>query len=139
MNWTPRPGETWRKNNRRALSRARGLRANETESERVLWKMLRSLKQYGAHFRRQANVGPYVFDFATLKQKLLIELDGGVHNADDVKARDLVRQNWAEGAGYRVLRLKNEDLEMGEERVLATVRLALHAPHPCPSPKGEGF
>jgi len=143
MPWTQRPNENWRKTSRRTLDRARTLRREPTESEAQLWKLLRTLKSDGVHFRRQANVGGHVFDFAALARRLLIELDGGVHNAPDVALRDEAKQKWAEEAGYRVLRIKNEELR-NEESVLARVRLALRAPHPfqapppLPLPQGGG-
>ncbi len=133
MTWTQRPGDTWRKTARRTLARAQTLRHTPTQSESALWNVLRVLKAEGAHFRRQANVGDYVFDFASLSHRLLIELDGGVHNAPNVALRDEAKQNWAEEAGYRVLRIKNEELS-DMSSVLERVRLALRAPHPLPVP-----
>lgn len=99
---------------------------------------MRLLKHEGFHVRRNTNVGPYVFDFAILAHRLLIELDGRIHDLPDVAAFDCTKQAWAEEAGYRVLRIANDDIWSAPDRVLDGVRLALKAPHPYPSLKGEG-
>ena len=137
MGWTPGEGDDWRKDYSGAHARAKRLRAEETPSEKKLWKILRTLKHEGAHFRRQCHVGTFVYDFACLSQKLLIELDGGVHDHADVQERDRTKEADAERRGFRVLRLRNAEVE-NPERVMDQVRACLTAPHPCPSPKGEG-
>ena len=49
-----------------------------TDAERHLWRHLR-LQSLGVQFRRQVPIGPYILDFACLRRKLVIELDGGQH------------------------------------------------------------
>lgn len=137
MGWTPGEGDDWRKDYSRAHARAKKLRTEETPSEKKLWKILRTLKHEGAHFRRQCQVGHFVYDFACLSQKLLIELDGAVHDQDDVRLHDEQKTSDAERRGFRVLRLQNAEVEY-PDRVLERVRASLTAPHPCPSPKREG-
>jgi len=59
------------------MSKARELRKNPTEAERLLWHDLR-LRQLGWNkFRRQQPLGPYIVDFVCLEKRLVIELDGG--------------------------------------------------------------
>src|SRR5688572_29598982 len=58
--------------------RAQRLRREPTPAEKRLWKLLRKID--GFHLRRQPPIGPYVFDFAEIKQKLMIEVDGGIHD-----------------------------------------------------------
>jgi very-short-patch-repair endonuclease len=62
-----------------ATDRARALRKQATDAERLLWKHLRSRQLDGHKFRRQTPVGPYVVDFLSLEDRLVIELDGGQH------------------------------------------------------------
>lgn len=138
MNWAPRPNESRRKDQTKAKDRAQRLRSEPTLSEVQLWKLLRKMKAEGAHFRRQAHVGPYVFDFAFLSRRLLIELDGGVHDEPDVALKDAKKANWAESAGWRVIRFKNSEIWSAPDSVLDRVRLALKAPHPLPLPQGGG-
>ena len=138
MPWAPRDGETWRKDRTRTRERATRLRAEQTPSEKALWRLLRDLKHDGAHLRRQCPPGDHVFDFACLALRLLIELDGGVHVWLDVQLRDARKTQAAEQAGFRVLRFTNDQLRMAPAAVMTRIRAALQAPHPCPSPKGEG-
>ncbi|MBC7767978.1 MAG: endonuclease domain-containing protein [Phycisphaerales bacterium] len=94
----------------RAVGMARGLRKRMTPAEKALWHELRRLTLPGTHFRKQAPVGPFIADFACWKAKLVIELEGGAHNAPDVAANDAERRAWLEGRGLRVLRISNADV-----------------------------
>ena len=61
----------------------------------------------GRHFRNQSPIGPHVFDFAELSARLLIEVDGGIHDLAEVKQRDEAKVAWALANGFRVLRIPN--------------------------------
>ncbi|HWA23904.1 MAG TPA: ribosome maturation factor RimM [Caulobacterales bacterium] len=114
----------------RAISQARRLRKEATPAERALWRWLRESE---VKFRRQAPIGPYIADFACLKAQLIVELDGGAHNAADVQRRDAKREAWLREQGYRVHRLMNEAV-MSDPKSAAAEILAL-----IPSPlAGEG-
>jgi very-short-patch-repair endonuclease len=88
-----------------AATRAKRLRREPTTAESRFWQRLRTIE--GAHFRRQATLGPYVFDFADLGARLLIELDGGIHDRPDVKERDVAKDEWASSQGFVVVRIPN--------------------------------
>lgn len=94
---------------------AKDLRKNMTEAEKILWFHLKQ-KPDGFKFRRQHPLGVYIADFYCHKLKLVIELDGSVHNVDEVKANDEIRQRVIEESGIKVIRFTNErvfnDLEM---------------------------
>jgi very-short-patch-repair endonuclease len=107
---------------------AKRLRANTTPHERILWRALRALPLHGSHFRRQAPIGPYVVDFLFPAKQLIIELDGGHHNKDDVAKRDDERQRWLEAAGYRVLRFWNSELNGDLAPVLERIYIELYGP-----------
>jgi adenine-specific DNA-methyltransferase len=101
-------------------SRARQLRARQTEAERKLWYLLRDRRLNGAKFRRQVPIGNYIVDFVCQEAKLVVELDGGQHT--EQVAYDTARSEWLATVGYRVLRFWNTDLTENEEGVLtATV------------------
>jgi very-short-patch-repair endonuclease len=108
------------------LARARALRTRATEPEQVLWRALKRVPALGTHFRRQVPIGPYVADFACLRARLVIELDGGHHSEDATMARDTRRTAWLEQEGYRVLRFWNAELSDNLEGVLDTIYAALH-------------
>ena len=57
---------------------ARHVRA-ETDAEQALWNNLYRIPLEGTHFRRQVEIGPYRADFGSLRLKLLIEIDGLIH------------------------------------------------------------
>ncbi|MEO8113314.1 MAG: endonuclease domain-containing protein [Phenylobacterium sp.] len=87
---------------------ARGMRRRMTWSERRLW---RELKKLDLNFRRQAPIGRYFADFACHGRRLVIEVDGGVHERlAEVAARDVERQQWLEGEGYKVLRFTDRQV-----------------------------
>ncbi len=92
-----------------ANQRARELRNNATDAERILWAKLRALKHNGLHFRRQAPMGRYIVDFVCHSAKLIIEVDGSQHGEEAARRYDSVRTAFLELEGYRVLRYWNAD------------------------------
>jgi very-short-patch-repair endonuclease len=104
------PGVAARLKSDRAVPIAKRLRKQMTPAEKELWAVLRRVAPGQAHFRKQAPIGPFIVDFASHAARLVVELDGGAHNAPDVVARDAERCAWIEGRGYRVLRFKNEEV-----------------------------
>ncbi|MDB5446105.1 MAG: hypothetical protein JWQ97_1422 [Phenylobacterium sp.] len=109
-----------------AVRRARGLRARMNLPERLLWERLRKLD---AHIRRQAPVGRFIADFACHSKRLVIEVEGGVHERlAEVALRDIERTAWLEGQGYRVLRFSDVQVLNDIETVLETVEKALALP-----------
>ena len=103
--------------------RARALRRRMTWSEKRLWEELRKLD---CNFRRQAPIGPYFADFATHGRKLVIEVDGGIHERlAEVAARDAARQRWLENEGYAVLRFTDRQVVNDIEACVATVQKQL--------------
>ncbi|MFH2018681.1 MAG: DUF559 domain-containing protein [bacterium] len=67
------------------------LRNNVLMPERILWKYLKN-KQFGFKFRRQHGIGKYVVDFYCPELKLIVEVDGRVH--DEIIEKDIVRKNY---------------------------------------------
>jgi very-short-patch-repair endonuclease len=77
-----------------ANERARKLRTEATNSERIFWSRVRN-NQLGVRFRRQHPIGTYIVDFVCLEQRLVIEIDGSQHDEPEQKALDEVRTAWA--------------------------------------------
>ncbi len=122
---------------RRPTKRARDLRNNAIDHERLLWLELRNRRFNGHKFSRQIPVGPFICDFVCRRSTLVIELDGGQHSAN-VKA-DARRTRFIESAGYRVLRFWNQDVTENLEGVRHVIGEALTSgPPPSPLPVGEG-
>lgn len=88
--------------------RARELRGNPTEAEKVLRKHLRSKQLSGYRFRGQHTLGKFIVDFFCFEKGLVIELNGGYHAKQGEYDRE--RTLWLESRGYRVLRFWNSDV-----------------------------
>jgi very-short-patch-repair endonuclease len=110
------------------LAKARRLRSDMTEAEKRVWYLLRRGHFGGLKFRRQAPIGPYIVDFACLSERLVIELDGGQHDAN--AAEDARRTTWLEAQGYRVLRFWNNEVFENLDAVLRAISLASGAQAP---------
>ena len=124
----------------RTVPIARRLRVESTFEERRLWKALRSRNFEGAKFRRQGRVGLYVVDLVCVAAKLVIEIDGPLHDLPGRKEKDAVRQRWLEQEGYRVLRFTTMEMHHDIDRVLRVVTTALGGDGPsplAPLPQGE--
>jgi very-short-patch-repair endonuclease len=100
----------------------RPLREKQTWAETVLWERLRGKKCLGLKFRRQHGIGPYIVDFYCSHLKLIIEVDGSIHENPETKQRDLKRQGALEEAGYKFLRFTNQEVLEGIDSVLARIR-----------------
>lgn len=97
--------------------RARQLRRDMTDAERLLWRHLRA-SQLGHRFRRQHPIGPYIVDFACLSAGLVIEVDGGQHFEPVSDAR---RDAFLRGEGFRLLRFWNNDVLQNPEGALGMI------------------
>src|SRR5262249_17331095 len=83
----------------------------------------------GLSFRRQFPIGPYIVDFVCLEARLIIEVDGGQHAADEA-AYDAKRDAWLRGEGFRILRFWNNDVLKNLRGVLERVGQALESAPP---------
>ena len=102
---------------------AREMRRTPTSSEDRLWQRLRNHQLRGLKFRRQHSIDRFIVDFYCSELRLVIEVDGPVHQY--TPEEDAVRQAFLESAGMRVLRFTNEQVETNVESVLAEVGSAL--------------
>ena len=108
---------------RKRLPRARKLRSDSTEAERKLWLHLRGNRLEGWKFRRQVPIGRYIVDFLCLDAKLVIEVDGGQHDAH--RAKDEARTRAIEQFGFRVVRFWNNDVLANTAGVLEQILIEL--------------
>ena len=110
--------------------RARELRRQSTDAERMLWSRLRDRRLRGIKFRRQAQIGQYIVDFLCMERRLIIELDGG-HHADQQDSDD-ARTRALELDGFRVLRFWNDEVLREPDSVLEAILLHLDREPPSP-------
>ena len=101
---------------------ARGQRQAAGLAERRLWERLRGARIDGHQFRRQHPIGRYFADFACDRLRLILEIDGGIHDRDDVILRDHLRQVELESLDWTVLRFSNEEVLTQRERVIEAIR-----------------
>ena len=81
--------------------RARALRRDQTRAEALLWSQLRGRDLEGRKFHRQFPIGPYVVDFICWSERLVIEIDGGQHDANEGREAD--RTRWLRAQGFSLL------------------------------------
>jgi very-short-patch-repair endonuclease len=118
----------------------RDLRARQTPVEVVLWDALRNRRLAGLKFRRQHPIGPFVADFCCPDRRLIVEIDGAVH--DTTREHDVELEALLASAGYRTLRFPNNDIRNDLSGVLEMIRATAEAelPHPAlPIPRTAGW
>jgi very-short-patch-repair endonuclease len=100
----------------------RELRQESTEAEKLLWEELRNRKFNGLKFRRQHPLDKFIVDFYCNEKKIVLELDGGVHNEKINKEYDEARTAMLAGLNIIVLRFKNEEVINDMQGVLKKIR-----------------
>ena len=119
---------------------ARSLRRTANAPEQKAWGVLRQFRKEGLPVRRQHPIGPYVADFAIVSQRLVIEIDGGIHHLR--QEEDAEREAAIRALGWRIVRLNAKEARSADF-VLSVVRTALAetatlTPGPSPaSGRGE--
>jgi very-short-patch-repair endonuclease len=108
--------------------RARELRKEPTPAEKVIWEQLRDKRLGGFKFRRQAPMGRFIADFYCPACKLIVEIDGDIH--DNQIEEDILRTKEMESFGYRVIRFRNEEILSNIKLVLNKILDACQLPSP---------
>ncbi len=102
--------------------RARELRHEMTPAEQELWKHLRDRRLDGLKFRRQTPLGPYIADFYCAEHRLVVEIDGPVHDNQVEQDQDRTEQFLQHG--YRVIRFTNQQTLEYFDEVLEKIKAA---------------
>jgi very-short-patch-repair endonuclease len=113
------------KRNADTVRRARENLANQTSAEAKVWSLLLDRRLISRKFRREHTIGVYAVDFACPAIKLIIEVDGPSHDTDDQKAWDDMRTEYLQREGWRVLRIKNEDVYLAFGEIQAQIIAAI--------------
>ena len=101
--------------------RRRELRNNLTPAEATLWNELKSGKLADRKFRRQHSIANYIVDFYCPAEKLIVELDGEVHNDAMQSVRDFERDERLKALGNRIIRFENKQMFKDMEGVLRVI------------------
>ena len=96
--------------NKKLKIRARELRKNMTDAERLLWSRIRRKQLEGYQFYRQKNIRDYIVDFYCPAVKLIIEVDGGQHCSEQGFEKDGIRDQYLTRLGFTVLRFSNTEV-----------------------------
>lgn len=113
---------------------ARNLRRRSTPTEQRLWPALRNRRFGGWRFRRQRPIGPYIVNFLCAETRLVVEIDGTIH--DEQRECDAERDEYMEHLGYRVIRFPVDLVNRDLPEVLTLIQTACASP---PLPRaGEG-
>jgi len=91
------------------IEKAKEMRNNMTDAEKLLWDAL-GAKNTGDKFRRQHVIGDFIADFVCLPKRLIIEVDGGYHNDDTQQSLDEQRTKILNHLGFEVIRFTNEEV-----------------------------
>ena len=104
------------------VNMARELRQNMTEPEKLLWKALRGSRHAGLKFRRQQVVEGFIVDFFCHSAKLIVEIDGPVHESDKNREYDEHRKKVFEARGLREIRFSNTQVIDDLDAVLEIIK-----------------
>ena len=117
----------------------RHLRKVQTPAEARLWSALRRNQLGGLHFRRQEDIGKFIADFCCARARLVVEVDGAVHEQALQAAYDRDREETLELHGYRVIRFTNDEVMHDLDRVLREIAAEAKARLDSPLPlRGRG-
>jgi very-short-patch-repair endonuclease len=123
-NPTPRKDQTnniviGQKINPDKMHRVKELRRQMTPAEKILWEYLRGNRLHGLHFRRQQILDGFIADFYCHAARLVIEIDGKIH--EQQAEYDAERDKVLLARGLRLLRIKNEEVLQEIDRVLMLI------------------
>jgi very-short-patch-repair endonuclease len=100
---------------------AKQMRRNSTEAEEALWHRLKNKQVAGLKFRRQHPMDKFIADFYCHEKKLVIELDGDIHDQKEQTDLDKGRTETLNEFGIKVLRFKNEEILHNIEEVIKKI------------------
>jgi very-short-patch-repair endonuclease len=104
----------------------RDMRQEPTPAEDLLWQKLRKKQLGGYKFRRQHPIGYFMVDFYCADDRLVIEVDGSIHELQ--QEYDELREAYIESLGLRVLRFDNAHVIQNMRGVLERIAEALETP-----------
>ena len=102
------------------------MRRKPTLAEEKLWQRLRDRQLLGLKFRRQVEIDGYIADFCCRELRLVVEVDGKVHQTREQAAHDANRDAYLKTRGYVILRIANEEVLLSsrsvQEKIAYTAR-----------------
>ena len=120
---------------RSAVEHARVLRRRPAAGERTAWRILRNRQMFGLRFRRQHPIDGFVVDFYCAELRLVLEIDGAVHEKTAKASYDKARTSHLEARGLQVVRLQSRDVSESRLKELLQRLRTNRSPSPH---RGEG-
>jgi very-short-patch-repair endonuclease len=101
---------------------ARVNRQKHTPSEMILWNVLRGSNLDGWKFKRQMVIDKFIVDFCCPEARLIVELDGSIHDSREAQLADELRTEHLIACGYQVIRFRNEQVIHSLPEVLEALK-----------------
>ena len=111
------------------FEKAKILRENMTDAEKMLWQRLNK-SQLGVRFKAQHPIGIFIADFYCHQYKLVVEIDGEIH--DYQKEYDYGREMEMEKFGIKTIRFSNQEVFSDIETVIAKIKNEIYSTPPPP-------
>ena len=109
--------------NLKLIERAKNLRKNPTLAEKKLWQAY--LQKFKFRVLRQRVIDHFIVDFYIARLKLVIEIDGGIHNEIEILEYDKQRTLFLEVYNLEVIRFKNEQVMNDFAKVCGEIELKI--------------
>jgi 5-methyltetrahydrofolate--homocysteine methyltransferase len=100
-------------------------RSQQTKAEEALWEIVQTKKLEGYKFRRQHIIGNYIADLVCLDRRLVIEIDGLIHQLPENKISDEERTQWLNKTGFKVIRFTNDEVLNKTDEVISSISQTL--------------
>ena len=100
-------------------------RYNPTKAEELLWSLVKTKQLAGHKFRRRHIIGNYIADLVCLDKKLIVEIDGLIHQLPENVESDEIRTQWLTEQGFKIIRVTNDLVLNKTEETLKIISAAL--------------
>jgi very-short-patch-repair endonuclease len=100
-------------------------RSVPTQAEEILWQAIKTKRLNEYKFRQQHIIDRFITDFVCLKKRLVIEVDGLIHQLPENKESDEQRTRVLNELGFNVIRFTNDEVLFQLENVLQKILVAL--------------
>jgi len=119
------------------FKKAEELRKNMTSAERIIWQHIH-INEWKLKFRRQHPISNFIVDFYCHPLKLVIEIDGDIHDVEEVKKNDILRKKTLSSLGLKVIRFNNEVVYKNSKEVLRKIDETIRMLQSSPPAGGDG-
>ncbi len=103
-------------------------RANPTPAEDLLWRYISKNQINGLRFKRQHPIGQYIADFYCHSVKLVIEIDGSIHQLPEILQNDLEKEEFIKANDLKIIRFTNQEVFKNINSVIKKIRETVSSP-----------